>query len=357
MADQEFAIQYTNIYFILLVLITLFSFVLNPRKQKKDLKTTFFLFAFCALYIGLRPFSSVYTDMLSYKIIFEDAIQGYSIDAISGDFLFVEYTQLSARIMSLEMWFFLTALIYTWAAYKTLRNIFGNNMYAAFLLLVTSFFFFAYGTNTIRTGLAGSLALLGISQYYKNKKALLVLFFFLAINFHNTFIIFIIAFIISAIYKRTFVYIIVWLICFFLSAIIQLDISSYIIGLSGDSIQRAKTYLTGEDTLGIGGIFRWDFFLYGLLPIIWGLHIVWKKKFNDKFYTTVLNTYITINAAWILVIRMIYTDRFAYIGWILIPIVITYPLLKKPEIIKEPNKILSYAIIINLALTILLRLK
>lgn len=66
-----------------------------------------------------------------------------------------------------------------------------------------------------------------------------------------------------------------------------------------------------------------------------GWYYIYRKKFNDRFYTLIYNSYLLTNIFWILVIRANFSDRFAYLSWFLIPFLLVYPLLKQKLDLKE----------------------
>jgi surface polysaccharide O-acyltransferase-like enzyme len=59
------------------------------------------------------------------------------------------------------------------------------------------------------------------------------------------------------------------------------------------------------------------------------------------------------NAFWILVIRANFSNRFAYLSWFMMALVIIYPLLKK-EMIKNQYKVLAKVMLIYFAFTFLM---
>jgi hypothetical protein len=74
--------------------------------------------------------------------------------------------------------------------------------------------------------------------------------------------------------------------------------------------------------------FRWDFVLYSGFAVFAGYYYIIKRGFQDKFYTHIWGTYMIANAFWILVIRANFSNRFAYLSWFLMAIVIAYPLFR-----------------------------
>ena len=68
--------------------------------------------------------------------------------------------------------------------------------------------------------------------------------------------------------------------------------------------------------------FRWDFLLYGSVPILEGIYFVFKRKYNNQFYCILLSTYILTNAFWVLINEVPFSDRFAYLSWFMMPLLL-----------------------------------
>ena len=64
-------------------------------------------------------------------------------------------------------------------------------------------------------------------------------------------------------------------------------------------------------------------------PVFTGWYFIFKKNFNDKFYSHIFNIYLVCNAFWILIIRANFSNRFAYLSWFLMSLIIIYPFLKQ----------------------------
>lgn len=90
--------------------------------------------------------------------------------------------------------------------------------------------------------------------------------------------------------------------------------------LVGEAAEGAKFSSTG---------FRYDFLAYSAAAVYTGWYFIFKKKYNDKIYINLYNTYLICNAFWILVIRANFSNRFAYLSWFMMGLVIIYPFLKK----------------------------
>ena len=65
-----------------------------------------------------------------------------------------------------------------------------------------------------------------------------------------------------------------------------------------------------------------------MMPILLGYYVVIKRGISDKVYLILLNTYTISNAFWVMIIRANFSNRFAYLSWFMLPIVLAYPLFK-----------------------------
>ncbi|MDE6170822.1 MAG: hypothetical protein K2F68_06665, partial [Duncaniella sp.] len=62
------------------------------------------------------------------------------------------------------------------------------------------------------------------------------------------------------------------------------------------------------------------------IPIVFYWYITFIKGVRDGWYNVIAITYMLSNAFWIIVIRSTFSNRFAYLSWFLMPIMIAYPL-------------------------------
>lgn len=336
--------SYTPIYYYILLLVVVITFVhtqvklLGTSANKSFTKGMgLFLFFFVLLYMGLRPIHGVFVDMITYNAMFERYATGGEITSIK-DLFFHSFTKFSSQIMTAQMYFFICACLYVIPLYVVCKKWFKQYWFYGFLILVASFSFWSYGTNGIRNGIAGSLFLLGISM---DKRVWQIALIFLAINFHKTMLLPTAGFILANIYNRPKVMIGFWIACIPLSLIggNQFELLFSAIGFGEDD--RLASYLTTEASADkfskIG--FRWDFLLYSATVVVAGWYYIVKLKYSDKIYFWLFNTYIFANAFWILVIRANFSNRFAYLSWFMMGLVIIYPLLKVKLISSQHKKI------------------
>lgn len=311
----------------------------NPNKKEY---VSFALLVGVILYMGLRPISGRYFgDMLTYSIYFKHYESGAEV-RLSKDVLWDMFMKFCSGIMSAEFFFLVCSFLYIVPLFLACKKWLANDRYFLFLMLIASFSFWAYGVNGIRNGIATSLFVLALSINRKTywQYGLLALSYFT----HGSLLIPISAFVLTLFYKNPKHYLIGWLVSIPLSLIFGSIMVSIImsIGFGGDRVG----YLTMqgfEDQFSSTG-FRWDFLLYSASAVYAGYYFIIKKNFKDPLYIQLFNIYVIANAFWILVIRASFSNRFAYLSWFLMAILIFYPFFKQ-QFFKQQQKVLAYTII------------
>lgn len=233
------------------------------------------------------------------------------------------------------LFFVFVSLIYTFSYFFFGKHNFGKDYLGYFVLFAFgSFAFVAYGVATIRNGIALSLLLLSFS--FDRKVWLKLLLASFALLIHKSVILIIAGYFLSLVVKKKKYAYAIWGLCFIFSAS-NLDLTPIFENL-GFIDSRVESY---GSTLEAGGEndryeqgFRIDFIIYSLLPIL--ITFLYSKKHKvSNLYQHLYLTYILVNAAWLLVIRMAYTNRIAYLSWFLIPYLTLYPLIANRERIRK----------------------
>lgn len=191
-------------------------------------------------------------------------------------------------------------------------------------MFLTGFFFYAYGTNTIRAGFAASFLLLALALY--DRLLYFVLFLLIAVNCHFSMAIPALAMLVSRFYDKTKIYLLLWLIAIPLSAVAGHSFEALFSSMSSDNRVSYLSVNADETNYNVG--FRLDFILYSCVPVVMGYYYIIKRGIKDRLYSILYNTYILANSFWILVIRANFSDRFGYLSWFIYPAVLIYPALK-----------------------------
>lgn len=349
--------HYTDIYYYFLLVIVLLILLYTQvsafdsrfesnRKFFKILGSITFLFVI--FYMGLRPISGRYFgDMSTYNNSFELMEIYGGTEITNRDILFSYYMLAVSKITNSEGFFLLTAFLYIIPIFIVSKKLFHKYWFYSFLMFITSFSFWVYGTNGLRNGLATSFFLL---VFTTRSFVLRLLILCLAMSIHSSMMIPIVAYILTLICRKTILLFYSWFLAIPLSLVAGAFFQNLFASLVSDD---RTTYLTegninGDGFSSIG--FRWDFIIYSSVAVFIGYYFIFKKHYTDKLYSLIYGTYLVSNIVWILVIKANFSNRFAYLSWFLMPLVIIYPLLQRREN-KSAHKVVGYSISLYFSFT------
>ena len=281
-----------------------------------------------AIFFGFRPISGYYfVDMAKYYFSY---INGWgthhTFDWNAGNYLF---DNLILEMASLEIdpsvFFFVIALIYFLGTFVAMQKLFPKDALLGFVAFLGAFSTYSYGTNGIKAGAAAALFLCAIA--YRHNRVLCLMFLFLTLGFHHSMIMPVAAFIICSFFKKPKYYFILWVACVLVAA---LHISAFqeLFALMSD--EQGAIYLNAIDTdWGGKSGFRIDFIIYSAMPVLVGYITIFKYKVKSENYNFILNLYMLTNAIWMLCMYAAFTNRIAYLSWLMYPVVLIYPFLNK----------------------------
>lgn len=330
-----------NHFFLIATLFTILhclALQINDRKNLVFLNSFGYIaLLFTVLYIGLRPISGVFVDMTTYAYTFERFQDNNPIN-YEEDYGFYYFLIICTKIMNKELFFLVCASIYVLPLFFISKKFFKEYWFYSFLMFCISLSFWNFGTNGIRNGMATSLFILAIS-FYKNKYFSISLML-ISCSFHQTMILPTAAYTLTLINNNTNKYLIVWIVSIPISFISGNFLIKYI-EISGIGVEKVGSYFTENIDEGFSKTgFRWDFLIYSSLAVFSGGYFIYRKKFKDVFYTQLYNVFLIANTAWILIIQVNFSNRFAYLSWFLMALVIIYPLLKA-NFFKNQNKVIA----------------
>ena len=314
------------------------------------------IFISILLLVGLRPVSGQYFgDMSRYSRSYVNLCNGVDNNVLNvSEMGFIAFMKFTTVFSNNRIFFVVCFLLYSYPLYLASKIIFGQYWYYSFLILISSFSFFSYGTNGIRNGLATSIMILALSQ--SEKRIRFILLALLAISFHKSLIIVLVAFGVTQFFNNNKLILVGWLVSIPLSLIMsgfwETFLAEYLI-----SDEKATRYLLNEgmdyEQTNIG--FRWDFILYSSFGVIVGWYFIFKKGFDDKRYSRLFNIYLICNAVWILIIKVPFSNRFAYLSWFMLGIIVVYPFLKK-EFFKNQHIVLATVLSLYFCFTYLMNI-
>lgn len=329
--------RYYDVYYLLELYFLILLLMLNIKYgiyKNISISTSklfgYILLIFSLLYIGLRPISGRFIDMTTYHGIFQNfqTLSSFPID-ITTDKLFWFYMYVISLAFNSQMFFFITACLYILPMYWVSRANFKKLWFYCFFLFISSFSFFNYGTNGIRNGLAASVFLMAFST---NRKLLQFFWLIVAYFIHGSMLLPAIAFLLASYYHNTNRLILFWLIAIPVSLVFGDNLQTIFATLSTDDRTGYLTAGSDNEYAYLSG-FRWDFLLYSGSAIFLGWYAKSRLNITSKKYDIIFGTYIISNLIWILVINASFSNRFAYLSWFMMPLVVSYPFL-----INQPDK-------------------
>ncbi len=321
---------YINICLGIVTFTLLHTYMLSLHDQKNITFINgmgYVLLFFIIVYMGFRPISYLFGDMGNYDIQYKNYANGAPANT-DKDIAFNLFMKFCSSVMSAKFFFASCALIYIYPMYRVSISFFKEYWYYSFLLLVISFSFWTYGVNGMRNGMATSIFLLGLS--YHKKLPIMIAFMVLATLVHQTVMLPALAYTLTYFYNKPKTYIIAW----FIAIPLSLALGGFwesLFGSLGFAEERLGGYLTENtsgESYGKTG-FRWDFLIYSAGAVYAGWYFIFKRKYEDVLYHQLFNVYVICNAFWILVIRANFSNRFAYLSWFMMALVIIYPYLKQ----------------------------
>lgn len=334
------AANYYTVYLIIVTIITCFvsynysgkNGLVKCSSKSKSSWGTFLLALFMVMFIGFRPASSAFVDMMNYITFYHAFHEGsvFIFDKEAENLLFDNYFAWIGSMRLGTTFFFVTiAAIYFMCTYIACKRMFPRDTLIAYLVFLAAFSTFSYGTNGIKAGAAAAIFLMALS-YRENLKACISLIL-VSWGAHHSMIMVVVAFVLTLIYKNPKVYFAGWCFCLLVAAAHISFFQELFAGILSDSGDSGADYLiTGGDDWGGKSGFRIDFVLYSAMPILVGYWAVYKKRLQlSKIYTCLLNLYMTLNGTWMLCMYASFTNRIAYLSWFLYPIVLIYPFINE----------------------------
>lgn len=289
------------------------------------------------LYIGLRPIEEV-GDSKLYSTIYNLVAwhRWRDFDGAPSEWFWnsLEWGCLRRGITA-SGWFFAIAALYFLGHAVAVARWFPRNFTFALLFVISAVSFGGYAYNGLRHGLAAALCVAGLSLLpTKNRKRNIILIvvgwsvIVCGTASHTSMMLFAVAALAAYVWPKVNVAYWVWCVCLALSPFSNFFFQRIgMLQISAGRFQEYAAMIPGYSNTGTAG-WRLDFIMYSSLPVLLAWYVTNKRKIHDSAYNLMVMTYLYANAAWLLIISIPFSNRFAYISWCLYPFLICYPLLK-----------------------------
>lgn len=358
---------YSSSYFIVLSgFVLLFGFLrlCIPNNANLDNKSindflSLFLLLITILFIGLRDPYGSFKYLGDTRAYTHTYMQIGSINLLQAkDIGFSFFMKMLFKCdISIQLFYLISAFFYVVLPYLAFRRWFRENAFYALLMYVTAMSFWVFGINGLRNGLATSIFIFALS--FMDKKWLMFSLMILSVLFHKSMLLMLLIFLVSLYFiKDTKKLCYLWFACNFLCFIIGPEMKDLTMRYLSDIDDKRVSNMVSEDLAAFTSTsFRFDFVLYSAIPIGISWYLIFIKKYEDSFYVILVNIYLLSNSIWILFFMYVpFTNRYAYLSWFLMPIILIYPLLKTTT--KDiPYKTIGFFISCNLLFTLIMFLK
>lgn len=310
--------------------------------------------ALCVLYIGLRPISWMFQDMLAYFYKYESLTTAdFSSIPWENEWGIIFLMNIcKANAWSATTFFLIIAAFYVALQVTACKKLIWENTLLGFMFCLSAFSFWGYATNGIRNGVACSIALIGIIHLIKKENLWALFLCFIAFGTHRSTILPISMAILAVYFIKSPKYAIYfWLSSIVISFFLGNTVAGFFSQLGLDD--RMDKYLTMSVT-GYGFShtgFRWDFLLYSSVPVILTWYVTQKRQINDPVFNQLAITYLLTNAFWVMINRVAFSNRFAYLSWFLYPILIAYIFIRIP-LWDNQDKKAGWALLLHASFTI-----
>ena len=328
-----FATTYYIVFLVISWITVLYYVGSNQQKilhsegspmQGAALLLTIVLFFF----IGLRPNSRICGDMGMYRHTYENVLYEYAPFSLHKEWLWdnLMYFFKSSGFSANEFFLFVS-FVYFGGMLICAILLMRENLWIALLFFFTSFSCYSYGTNGIRNGFSCSMELIAITLLTmgKTKHVAAYILLFLSMGIHRSSILPAAAVIASLYFiKDTKTAIRFWLVSIAVSLVAGPLVEQFFAALGFDD--RMSDYASTNQNEDAASQFsqtgfRWDFLLYSGFGVAMVWYVTRYRRFIDRTYMIIANTYILCNAFWVMVIRSSYSNRFAYLSWFIYPVV------------------------------------
>lgn len=317
---------YQPIYlFTILILTLLFTqgytqrLICNEYRENSAYHIFSFVLAMgMALFIGFRPISLEFVDMVSYEETYTHLLGSrfyfdYEVDNILYDNWFAF---MASSCVPVRTFFVIISLVYFGMIWLACRKLFPKDTLLAFLVYLAAFSTFSYATNGIKAGMAASIFLVALAYYDKPFVSIPIALF--TYGMHHSMLLVIVAYFCVFIVKKPKIFFIIWCIAFCAAAC---HITWFQHLFAGFTDEHGADYLLSSRNSG----FRIDFIIYSAVPVIIGYILIFKYKVTSMTYNVILSLYLLTNSVWMLCMYSNFTNRIAYLSWFLYPIVLLYP--------------------------------
>lgn len=329
-------IYYSTVYLLIVTIFYLRYYYYSSRNVlpvEENGYTGLLLCIVMVAFIGFRPVHPIFADTVGYNDAYNLYRYGeYKFEWETDNLLFDNFLLFVAKQhLGISFFFVSISAIFFGGIFLSSKLMFPEHPNSAFVAYLASFSTYSYSVNGIKAGAAAAIFLIGVAVADR-KKWMSVFLCLLSYTFHHSMFVCVIAFLLVRFFKKSKYYFAFWFFCLLMALLHVTFFQSLFGGMSFlDEQKKLGDYLLNQDdALGWRSSgFRMDFVLYSSAPIVIGYWAKYKLLVEDKYYDFLINLYLLLNGVWMLCMYANFTNRIAFLSWMLYPFVLFYPFYKR----------------------------
>lgn len=287
-------------------------------------------FIFCLYFVGYRQWwiEDVFGDSIRYgKAYLEFSLYKSWDFETYKEYGFWLLTYLCRWLgLSVEMFFLVCAFLYLFPLFVSSYKLSKQYPHLIILFIVTTMSFYMYAVDGIRNGISTSFLILAFVNYRNTLR--FFIYSLIAFSFHYSAVWPFSFFCIAILYPKVKLYLFAWVFSVFCGFMLSGYIKNLLLIIPFLN-EKAESYLTGTASLSMFSKvgFRWDFVLYSSLPIWFSSYFYFIKSYRNDFYNKLFSCYLLSNMLWVFINEVPFSNRFAYLSWFMMPLLIVYPMI------------------------------
>jgi hypothetical protein len=289
--ETEYIENYNYIIWLVLIFFLASSILSNLKKQKPlTIFEPYLLLASAIVYIGFRNYN-IGIDTYVYQDIFNS----FKIRPQLPDYDIVFYFPwlLLRNLVDFRVILVACAFLYVYPVYSTYKKL-SADYYLMFILVFLSPYFFQFGINGMRNGVATSIFILGLG-YVCRRGNIGWFVLILSAGIHSSMLFPLGIFFITKHIKSISFLLIGWLciLCLSISGLVSLSGIAGNFFSFGGRIAYVFNYLM--DTTADRSVVIRNYLVYGIPPVAMGLWHIFKNRY-DNFYLRIYKMYLLLNS-------------------------------------------------------------
>lgn len=196
-----------------------------------------------------------------------------------------------------------------------------------FLLYVSCFFYYSLTLNVIRHAVAIGLALPAIWFFYQKRYGYTIILLLIAVQFHFTALLMVGCLLVIWLFPRVETYVVPLFLLAVVVVMLGFSPTSLLRYTGFSSLLQAKLSGYGTRLSQYQTGFRFDFCLFNGLFLWVGVQA--RKYVGGSFYSFAVTLYGLLGSVFVLAFPLPYSDRVGLWSWMLVPIIVGYPVLHR----------------------------